>query len=431
MHRGMIRKRIIGLLILCLVVSGYFFMQRIETVDATTAQDLMATPTVTPIVTESPTPTPTAVPISKIVMNQKTITLSVQKSYRLIASIYPVNATFRELIWRTSNAKIATVSILGLVKAKSPGRVTITAKTLFSAKSASCLVVVKQPVQGVKLNRSNLSLKSDHPVELIATVLPSNASNKKLIWRSSDSSIVSVNKEGKMQAKKKGVAYLCVYTVDGKKRAVCKVTTQMMPSKIIFFGNKRKNNIALTFDDGGPGLKTVLKVLNQKKVKGTFFLLSRELTQNPTRWRNAIKMGHQICNHSVSHSMSFANWSADSMKKEILEWEKVARKVLGATYVARMKADFPMFRSPGGGKSKRMLQVLGDMGYATTAFWSVEDIYFTTHNPHGYSLASHYASGAKKGAIFLMHPWNAGHLAEIIARVWQKGFHFRRLSEMI
>jgi len=202
-------------------------------------------------------------------------------------------------------------------------------------------------------------------------------------------------------------------------------------SVVIFNGNLQKREIAFTFDDAGPALGNILNTLDRKGVKGTFFLIAGELRSNPQRWRNAVENGHHVLNHSVSHDTQMAYRSDNFIKREILGWEEIAREVLGDEYVKKMKREFPIFRSPGGSRSPRMQQILGNLGYTVTAYWSVEDYYFSNNNPRGISISDHYVSHAKNGAIYLMHPYNHMHVEEIIKRVHNKGYEFKLLSEII
>jgi len=194
------------------------------------------------------------------------------------------------------------------------------------------------------------------------------------------------------------------------------------PSVIVYRGSKQTPEIAFTFDDSGSGLGTILGICNQKGVKATFFLLAGELRANPQRWRDAVKQGHQICNHSVSHNFSLGKLSEAQIRQDILGWEDACRDVLGEEYLKKMKAEFPYFRSPGGNSTKRLQRVLGDLGYPVTAYWSCEDVWFKSHNPNGWTLSQNYINHACNGAIFLMHGGSSGLLASVIDGVRARGY---------
>lgn len=203
------------------------------------------------------------------------------------------------------------------------------------------------------------------------------------------------------------------------------------PSVVVYRGNKTKAEIALTFDDSGPNLGKILAICNKKGVKATFFLLAGELKTNPARWREAVKQGHQVCSHGVSHSYRLGKKTEAEIRSDILGWEKVCKDALGKEYFNRMKADFPYFRAPGGNNTPRLQQVLGDLGYSSAINWSREDVYFKSHNPKGLTLAQNYVLNAKNGDIFLMHGGSYGSLASVIDGVRNKGFKCKLLSEIL
>lgn len=78
------------------------------------------------------------------------------------------------------------------------------------------------PVSGVTLDTEIMELMEGETSLLNATVSPSNATNKKLLWSSSNSSIVTVS-EGVVNALKQGSAKVTVKTDDGGKIAICEV----------------------------------------------------------------------------------------------------------------------------------------------------------------------------------------------------------------
>ncbi|MEI6602664.1 MAG: Ig-like domain-containing protein [Clostridia bacterium] len=90
-------------------------------------------------------------------------------------------------------------------------------------KKATCKVTVTQPVASVKLNKTSISILKGKTSKLVPTINPSNASNKKDTWMSSNVKIATVSSTGKEKGIKKGIAYITVVTVDGKKSAKCKV----------------------------------------------------------------------------------------------------------------------------------------------------------------------------------------------------------------
>lgn len=80
------------------------------------------------------------------------------------------------------------------------------------------------PVTGVSLNKTALVLEIGGSESLIATVTPDNATNKKVTWKSSDTSVATVNANGEVTALATGTVVVVVITEDGAEVAACTVT---------------------------------------------------------------------------------------------------------------------------------------------------------------------------------------------------------------
>lgn len=81
-------------------------------------------------------------------------------------------------------------------------------------------------VEGVSLDKEALTLKEGETEQLVATVLPENAENKRVIWSSSDDAIATVDETGLVTAKAAGTATIRVFTEDGSYKAKCAVTVE-------------------------------------------------------------------------------------------------------------------------------------------------------------------------------------------------------------
>ncbi len=78
-------------------------------------------------------------------------------------------------------------------------------------------------VKGIKLNKVKLTLAKGKTYKLTATINPTNASNKKVTWKSGSKKIATVSSKGVVKGIRKGAVNIYVYTVEGKKCAKCKV----------------------------------------------------------------------------------------------------------------------------------------------------------------------------------------------------------------
>ncbi len=86
--------------------------------------------------------------------------------------------------------------------------------------------IIAKPVAvtGVTLDKNTLSIKSGEKETLTANIIPNNATNENLIWKSSDESIVTVDKNGLVTGVKKGTATITVTTEDGNYSDTCTVS---------------------------------------------------------------------------------------------------------------------------------------------------------------------------------------------------------------
>ena len=151
------------------------------------------------------------------------------ESHQLNVTVLPENASVPDVNWSSDNAKVAKVSDTGLVTGHSAGVATIHAVTRDGGKMATCLVKVGTPVSGISLSKSSASMYvGDSPLALTATITPSNASDKSVVWSSSDASVASVTAGSGLDATvtpvAAGTATITVSTQDGKFSASCVLT---------------------------------------------------------------------------------------------------------------------------------------------------------------------------------------------------------------
>lgn len=166
-----------------------------------------------------------------LTLSNSSKTININQSFTLKATTkYSSGVTSKSVKYSSSKSSVASVNSKGKVTGKKAGTATITVKVSCKVNKVTytttktCKVTVKSvAVKSVKLNRKSASLTYGSSLQLKATVSPSNASNKKLKWSSSKSSVASVSSSGKVTAKKVGSATITVKTSNGKK-ATCKIT---------------------------------------------------------------------------------------------------------------------------------------------------------------------------------------------------------------
>ena len=160
-----------------------------------------------------------------ITLRSAAINITPGYSYSLTPEVVPANTSNPTLTFISSNPEVATVSSTGLVEGVSTGSTVITAKTNDGTDIRKiCKVTVSYPVTSVKLNKTNANLKVGKTLTLKASFDPSNATQKGVIWKSSNTAIATVSSTGIITGKKEGKVDITVTTDDGKKTATCKVT---------------------------------------------------------------------------------------------------------------------------------------------------------------------------------------------------------------
>ena len=167
--------------------------------------------------------------VTGVSLNKTALQLKAGENETLIATIRPTDATNKNVTWTSSDTDVASVHD-GLVTAKKAGTAVITVITEDGNFTAVCAVTVTQPVTGVELNKSSLTLQVGESEGLLAAVLPDDATNKQVVWTSSNSSVASVSQNGAVTALKVGTAVITVTTADGGFTATCNITVE--PKKV-------------------------------------------------------------------------------------------------------------------------------------------------------------------------------------------------------
>lgn len=162
----------------------------------------------------------------------KTITITKGKSVTLTPEVSGTKDY--TLQWSTSDKSVVTVTSQGKVTGVKKGTATVTVKVKGTDAKAAVKVTVGTKVSSVTASDKSVTVKKGGKYTIKATVSPSNASNKKLSYSTSDKSVATVSSKGVVTAVKAGTAKITVKSTDGTgKKAVItvKVTTSDSTSK--------------------------------------------------------------------------------------------------------------------------------------------------------------------------------------------------------
>ena len=188
------------------------------------------------------------VPVTGVTLSPATLELKVKGKSTLQPAISPDNATFKVLIWSSSNSAAVTVDQNGGLTAVALGTATITGTTIDgSNKTVTCVVnVTPTLVNSVTLDNSTLALKVANKVTLKATVSPSDATNKTLKWASSNDAVATVDQNGEVTAISEGNADITATTTDGSNiTATCKVTVETF--ELVTNGDFKTDDLTTSF----------------------------------------------------------------------------------------------------------------------------------------------------------------------------------------
>ncbi|MBR7086219.1 MAG: Ig-like domain-containing protein [Prevotella sp.] len=165
--------------------------------------------------------------VSSISLNKTTLSLVTGNTFQLQATVSPSDAGNKKVTWKSSNPNVATVSSSGLVTAVASGSCTITATAADGSNvSASCAITVTpKKVSSISLNKTNLSLTAGDAFQLQATVSPSDAGNKNVMWKSSNPNVATVSSSGLVTAVASGSCTITATAADGSNvSASCTLT---------------------------------------------------------------------------------------------------------------------------------------------------------------------------------------------------------------
>ena len=189
-----------------------------------------------------------AVRVESVNLDRKDLALMVGESATLTATVFPSNATDKNVRWTSTNTSVVS-AMDGKVTALKVGSATVKVTTQDGGRTASCRVTVKSNVvnvENVSLSKTELTLTEGEIATLTAVVSPSNATNKNVRWVSSNAAVASVE-GGKVTALKVGSATITVTTEDGGKTANCQVSVN---PKIVNVESVSLDRTELTLTEG-------------------------------------------------------------------------------------------------------------------------------------------------------------------------------------
>lgn len=154
------------------------------------------------------------------------------ETFQFEAEVLPADASDKSVKWSSGNSEVLTIDEkTGLATAVEAGTVEVTVTTVDGEKTDKCTVIVDPKVYHVEsvsitsAPEGNKMLAGDS-FKFEAAVKPDNASDKTVIWTSSDDSVLDIDEEGNAVAIKEGNVTVTATSKDGGKTATCEIIVE-------------------------------------------------------------------------------------------------------------------------------------------------------------------------------------------------------------
>lgn len=296
-------------------------------------------------------------------LSQSAMALKKGEAKMLTAFMSSVSGAQAAVTWKSSNSSVATISASGRVQAVAAGTAVITAAHKGSGKTAKCTVTVteaKIPVSKVTLNTNAIKWPVGRSGSFTATVLPSNATNKAVAWKSSNTKVATVSSTGKLTAVAPGMATITCTAQDGSgKYATCKVTVK---------SNTEVSNITLS------ATATSIYINNHAYIKATTTPAGKAVTYASSNTSVAtVSSKGVVTGKSAGSAVITVKDSAGAVKKTITI--RVTAAPGGYVNLSNTTASVPVSKS------------FYLKSYTSGTTWTTSDPSVATISSQGYLLA--------------------------------------------
>ena len=217
----------------------------------------------------------------------KTLTLKKNKTFQLKTKVTVTGKASKAVKYKSSKPKVATVNSKGKIKAKKNGKtvITITSKA-DKSKKYKITVTVGTPASKVSIKASKNYVATGKTLQLKATVTPKKASNKKVVWSSSNKKVATVTSKGVVKGIKSGAVTITAKAADGSgKKAKFKVNV-VAPIRI--------NSVSV---ENAQTIKVVLA--EAQKLKTPTFSVQHKKLQNGKYYKSSIISGIQTTDNKT------------------------------------------------------------------------------------------------------------------------------------
>jgi peptidoglycan/xylan/chitin deacetylase (PgdA/CDA1 family)/GT2 family glycosyltransferase len=204
--------------------------------------------------------------------------------------------------------------------------------------------------------------------------------------------------------------------------------------KVSSNGDRSHLRIALTFDDGPnePYTSQVLNILEQYRIKATFFIIGQNARRHPETCRRIVAAGNVVGNHSYHHRKSLCLRRGKTVAHDI---EMAHRAIYESTGL-----EPTLFRPPHGFRSPWLMRTVRNLGYTVvtwdnmTSDWNAEK--------SGEEIIQAILRRAKPGGVIVLHDgrdtrlnYDRDHMLQalpfVIETLMERGFEFATIPELL
>lgn len=200
--------------------------------------------------------------LSSLTLNQSDAHLKASVTLTLAVTVGPDEATNKKVDWKSDDETVASVSADGVVTAHKVGQTSIhaIANDGGGAKATCTITVDPTMVSSITLSQESLKIRKNHTAQLSAIVAPTDATNARFIWSSTNEDVAKVSEDGVISAIAPGDAVIKATSQDGSQvEASCQV--KVLP---VLKGDSNDDDEINVVD----AVNTVNYIFN--KVTGTF-----------------------------------------------------------------------------------------------------------------------------------------------------------------
>ena len=195
-----------------------------------------------------------AEPVKKISFEQAAINLfcndPLKSQYVLQPVFEPAGAAYDDLTFVSSNEKVVTADADGKLTALNPGKakITVTAYTGNNRKAvrAAVTVTVVSGITALEDGQTEITVAVGKSIKVSPNVIPEDATNKKLIWKTDDENIAKADARGNVRGIQPGNCTVTAIAQDGSGTEIRYSVTVIQPVTAVKKDSKKTKEIYTT-----------------------------------------------------------------------------------------------------------------------------------------------------------------------------------------